>query len=183
MEALGTKSGFTWSALSRSQERKSLSERFGAFRDPVLGCFPGGHGPRWSPFLNSQRLKVGSYVPNAAPSTLPAFFLPIFYSWHFTDESTKAKQGYIICPRVRVWKWLSHTLNQVWIPVDPTQLPLCQGLFNLADHKNDLGLFDNRVLGPPQAFWIRLSTVAAQWNHLEALGNTHAWVPPPGMLS
>lgn len=78
MEALGTKSGFTWSALSRSQERKSLSEPFGAFRDPVLGCFPGCHGPRWSPFLNSQHLQVGSYVPNAAPSTLPAFFLPIF---------------------------------------------------------------------------------------------------------
>lgn len=40
---------------------------------PDSKCFPGGHGLRCSPFLNSQRLKIGSYGPDTAHRTSLAF--------------------------------------------------------------------------------------------------------------
>ena len=57
---------------------------------PKNKCFPGGHGLRCSPFLNSQHLKIGSYEPDTAHRTSLAFSFPIIYLSHFTDESTEA---------------------------------------------------------------------------------------------
>lgn len=57
---------------------------------PKNKCFPGGHGLRCSPFLNSQHLKIGSYEPDTAHRTSLAFSFLIIYLSHFTDESTEA---------------------------------------------------------------------------------------------
>lgn len=84
-----------------------------------------------------------------------------------------------------VMEWLS----QVWVPTEPPWSAPYRWLFNLPGHENDLGLCDkSRLLGSPQTFWIILreawfSPLAAQWNHPEALWNTHAWVRPPEMVS
>ena len=58
-------------------------------QEPNSKCFPGGHGLRCSPFLNSLCLKIGSYEPDTKYSTSPAFSFPIIYSSHFTGESTE----------------------------------------------------------------------------------------------
>ena len=91
-------------------------------QEPNSKCFPGGHGLRCSPFLNSLCLKIDSYEPDTTYSTSPAFpfqsfTLPILQMSQLRLHNL---------PKIHSLKVTEPYFDQVWIQ-EPTWSPLCQG--------------------------------------------------------
>ena len=105
-----------------TMEKENAPLKIWGLQGPDSKCFPGGHGLRCSPFLNSQRLKIGSYGPDTAHRTSLAF---PFQS--FTHPILQMSQPRLHnLPKVHSLKVTEPYFDQVWIQ-EPTRSHLCQG--------------------------------------------------------